>query len=297
MRPPAAVSRATLQLVVVSGLSGAGKSVALHTLEDAGYYCIDNLPADLLPAFAAQMMSAGGLDYQRSAVGIDARNPSRALQRFPEILNELRAKGMECQLLFLEADDPILIKRFSETRRRHPLSRQDVSLGEAIARERELLGHLASSADLRVDTSLTSLHQLRDIVRLRVGGGPPGSLSVLFQSFGFKHGVPRDADFAFDTRCLPNPHWDPHLRPLTGLDAEVQAFLSCEPLVQEMLESLKAFLEAWIPRFQAESRAYLTIALGCTGGQHRSVYMADRLARHFRGQGRWAVSVRHRELS
>jgi len=286
-----------MRLVVVSGLSGAGKSVALHTLEDLGYYCTDNLPAELLPAFAAQMMRPDGPDYSNAAVGIDARNPSRALGRFPQILNDLRGRGMECQLLFLEADDPILIKRFSETRRRHPLSSETVSLAEAIARERELLGPLSSTADLRVDTSLTTLHQLRDIVRLRVGGGPPGTLSVLFLSFGFKHGVPRDADFVFDVRCLPNPHWDHRLRPLTGLDAPVQEFLGCDALVEEMYVALRGFLENWIPRFQAESRSYLTVALGCTGGQHRSVYMVDRLAGHFRRQQRWAVIARHRELS
>jgi UPF0042 nucleotide-binding protein len=286
-----------VRLVVVSGLSGAGKSVALHTLEDMGYYSIDNLPADLLPAFAEQMASSEGPVYESAAVGIDARNPARSLQHLPGILNGLRAQGMECQLLFLEADDPILIKRYSETRRRHPLTAGDISLAEAIARERDLLGPLASSADLRIDTSLTNLHQLRDIIRLRLAGGPPGTLSVLFLSFGFKHGVPRDADFVFDLRCLPNPHWEPHLRPLTGRDPEVIDYLACDALVAEMESSVSAFLDAWIPRFQAESRSYLTVALGCTGGQHRSVYMVEKLATRFREGGRWAVVVRHRELS
>ena len=287
----------SVRLVVLSGLSGAGKSVALHALEDMGYYCIDNLPADLLPACAGQMMSAEGAVYENAAVGIDARNPSRSLKRLPEILNDLRAKGLECQLLFLEAEDAILIKRFSETRRRHPLTSGDLSLAEAIARERDLLGPLASSADLRVDTSLTTMHQLRDIVRLRLAGGPPGTLSVLFVSFGFKHGVPRDADFVFDVRCLPNPHWEAHLRPLTGQDKPVIDFLACDPLVEEMFHSVTDFLETWIPRYQAENRSYLTVALGCTGGQHRSVYLVERLARHFRDRGRWAVIARHRELS
>ena len=286
-----------MRLVVVSGLSGAGKSVALHTLEDMGYYSIDNLPADLLPAVAEQMASPEGPVYENAAVGIDARNPARSLQRLPGILNELRAQGMECQLLFLEADDPILIKRYSETRRRHPLTAGDISLAEAIGRERLLLGPLASSADLRIDTSLTNLHQLRDIIRLRLAGGPPGTLSVLFLSFGFKHGVPRDADFVFDLRCLPNPHWEPHLRPLTGRDPAVIDYLACDALVAEMETSVAAFLEVWIPRFQAESRSYLTVALGCTGGQHRSVYMVEKLAGRFREGGRWAVVVRHRELS
>jgi UPF0042 nucleotide-binding protein len=278
---------------VVSGLSGAGKSVALHTLEDLGFYCIDNLPSNLLPGFAAQMTRAGGPDYENAAVGIDARDPSKDLEQLPRILGELRGQGMECQLLFLEADDDILIKRFSETRRRHPLTRRDLPLGEAIARERRLLGSLASAADLRIDTSLTTLHQLRDLVRLRVGS-PPGTLSVMLMSFGFKHGVPRDADFVFDVRCLPNPHWEPHLRPLTGRDAPVAAYLGCDPMVNEMLEALGSFLDTWTPRFEAENRAYLTIALGCTGGQHRSVYLAERLAERLRA--RWRVIVRHREL-
>jgi UPF0042 nucleotide-binding protein len=286
-----------VRLVVVSGLSGAGKSVALHTLEDLGYYCIDNLPVDLLPALASQMTSPGSPDYEFTAVGIDARNPSRALERFPSILNELRSHCVDCQLVFLEAEDPILIKRFSETRRRHPLTSDEVSLAEAIARERQLLGPLASCADLRIDTSLTTLHQLRDLVRLRVGGGAPGALSVMLLSFGFKHGVPRDADFVFDVRCLPNPHWEPHLRPLTGRDAPVVEFLGCDALVDEMFEDLAGFLQDWIPRFEAENRAYLTVALGCTGGQHRSVYMAERLGEHLRAHGRWSVIVRHRELT
>lgn len=286
-----------MRLVVVSGLSGAGKSVALHALEDLGYYCIDNLPADLLPAFAAQMASPERPVYENAAVGIDARNPSRSLERLPGILSELRAKGMECQLLFFDAEEPILIKRYSETRRRHPLTSGEISLAEAIGRERELLEPLASSADLRIDTSLTSLHQLRDIIRLRLVSSPPGTLSVLFVSFGYKHGVPRDADFVFDLRCLPNPHWEPHLRPFTGRDAPVVEYLSRDAMVAEMEASIASFLETWIPRFQAESRPYLTVALGCTGGQHRSVYMAERLAARFRQDARWSVILRHRELS
>ncbi len=285
-----------MKLLVVSGLSGAGKSVALNTLEDMGYYCIDNLPANLLPAFANQMVAADGIPYESAAVGIDARNPAVVLARFPDIIADLRKRGVACDLLFLEADEPILIKRFSETRRRHPLTGDGISLAEAIARERELLSELAEHADLRMDTSSTTLHQLRDTIRRRIGHGSDSVLSLLVESFGFKHGMPRDADFVFDVRCLPNPHWVPTLRPLTGKDPQVAEFLAAEPLVDEMFESLKSFLERWIPRFQADNRAYLTVALGCTGGQHRSVYLAERLGHHFSEQGGTNVIVRHREI-
>jgi UPF0042 nucleotide-binding protein len=285
-----------MKLIVVSGMSGAGKSVALNTLEDLGYYCIDNLPANLLPAFAIQMVS-GQLPYEDSAVGIDARNPASELQRFPEIFAELREQGVECELLFLEADDPILIKRFSETRRKHPLTSHAMSLAEAIARERELLADLARHADLRLDTSHTNLHQLRDVMMKRVTRRSPGSLSLLVESFGYKQGVPRDADFVFDVRCLPNPHWIPELRPLTGKDSEVAGFLKADPLAGEMFQELKAFLERWVPRFLAEGRSYLTVAIGCTGGQHRSVYLAEQLGEYFKSHGSVTVIVRHRELA
>jgi len=285
-----------MRLIVVSGLSGAGKTVALNTLEDVGYYCIDNLPANLLPAFAAQVIREQ-LPYENSAVGIDARNPADALQRFPAIFAELRARGVRCELLFLEAEDDILIKRFSETRRRHPLSGEQVSLAEAITLERNLLADLADIADMRLDTSRTNVHQLREMVRTRIGHDMPGILSLLIESFGFKHGMPGDADFVFDVRCLPNPHWVPRLRPLTGRDEDVALFLADDPLVDEMFEDLRVFLERWIPRFQAENRSYLTVALGCTGGQHRSVYLVERLAQYFQDQGNVVVILRHRELS
>ncbi len=288
--------RNDMRLLVVSGLSGAGKSVALNTLEDMGYYCIDNLPANLLPAFASQMVEDDKLPYESAAVGIDARNPAVALERFPVIIADLRSRGVACDLLFLEADEPILIKRFSETRRRHPLTGDGVSLAEAIARERELLSELAEHADLRMDTSSSTLHQLRDIIRRRIGRGPGNTLSLMVESFGFKHGMPRDADFVFDVRCLPNPHWVPTLRPLTGKDPQVAEFLAAEPLVEEMFESLRTFLERWIPRFQADNRSYLTVALGCTGGQHRSVYLAERIGRHFEDHSEASVIVRHREM-
>lgn len=286
-----------MRLIVVSGLSGAGKTVALHTLEDLGYYCIDNLPANLLPAFAATMVEHGGPDFQYAAVGIDARNPASELRNLPGILSDLRQQGVEGELLFLEADDDSLIKRFSETRRRHPLSGDSVALAEAIQRERALLGPLSSFADLRIDTSATTLHQLRDLVRLRLDKRPRHAVSLLFESFGFKHGVPQDADFVFDVRCLPNPHWHPQLRPLTGCDAPVAEFLEADPLVEEMYRDIQSFLTTWIPRFQADNRSYLSVAIGCTGGQHRSVYLTERLARHFREAGTLHVIVRHRQLS
>ena len=271
--------------------------MALNTLEDMGYYCIDNLPANLLPAFANLMVAQDGIAYDSAAVGIDARNPAMALEKFPTIIADLRERGVACDLLFLEADEPILIKRFSETRRRHPLTGDGVALAEAIARERKLLAELAEHADLRMDTSTSTLHQLRDTIRRRVGRGPDHALSLLMQSFGFKHGMPRDADFVFDVRCLPNPHWVPTLRPLTGKDPEVAEFLAAEPLVDEMYESLRSFLERWIPRFQADNRVYLSVALGCTGGQHRSVYLAERLGQYFADQGGADVIVRHREMA
>jgi UPF0042 nucleotide-binding protein len=283
--------------VVVSGLSGAGKTIVLHALEDLGYYCIDNLPANLLPAFAAQMVRPEGPDYDSAAVGIDARNPARSLQSFPAIFRDLRQQGVRCELLFLEADEASLIKRFSETRRKHPLTSATVPLADAIRRERELLEPLSSAADIRIDTSHTTMHQLRDMVRERLDRRPERRLSLLFESFGFKRGVPGDADYVFDLRFLPNPHWDPRLRPLTGHHAEVAEFLAAEPMVEEMFQALRDFLERWLPRFEAENRAYLTVAMGCTGGQHRSVYMAERLAAHFRARGQQVVLVRHRELT
>ncbi len=283
------------RLVVVSGLSGAGKSIALNTLEDLGYYCTDNLPVALLPAFAEQMLGPAGGPYSCVAVGIDARNPAGALERFPELLADLRRRGVEVEVLFLEADDDILIKRFSETRRRHPLSADDTALGEAIRHERELLAPFTAEAGARIDTSLSNLHELRETIRRRVAHREAGTLSLQFVSFGFKHGVPRDADFVFDVRCLPNPHWDPELRALTGCDAPVAAFLERSPEVEEMAVDLTAFLVRWVPRFEADNRAYLTVAVGCTGGQHRSVYMAQRLGEHFRAARGRSVLVRHRE--
>jgi RNase adapter protein RapZ len=284
-----------MKLMIVSGLSGSGKSVALHTLEDLGYYCIDNLPIGLLQAFAMQMLGARGDAYQRAAVGIDARNRPEDLAEFPRMLRELAEAGVACEIIFLQADDDTLLKRFSETRRKHPLTRREISLADAIRLERGLLEPIAANADLHVDTTRTNIHQLRDLLRERMQRSTR-SLSLLFESFGYKHGVPADADFVFDVRCLPNPHWHAELRPLTGLDPAVAQFLEQQPEVSEMFEALKGFLETWIPRFEADNRSYVTVAIGCTGGQHRSVYLAEQLATHFRTI-RDNILIRHRELS
>lgn len=283
-----------MKILIVSGLSGAGKTIALHSLEDMGLYCIDNLPVALLPAFAEQSEQLG-IEPKCVALGVDAR--TTALYDMPALLQRLERTKVAYQVLFLEADDGVLIKRFSETRRKHPLTTADLPLAEAIKRERILLEPLASRADIRINTSQTDVHQLRDLIRLRMGiCSSTGSLSLLFESFGFKYGIPNDADFIFDVRCLPNPHWEIQLRNLTGRDAAVINFLEKQAQVKKMREDLIGFLETWIPEFEADNRNYLTVAIGCTGGQHRSVYCAEQLAQHF-SQQHGSVLVRHRELS
>jgi RNase adapter protein RapZ len=285
-----------MKLVIISGLSGSGKSVALHTLEDVGFYCIDNLPVDLLEAFGRHLTVNPDQNQNRFAVGIDARNNPRALARFPAILDTLAAQGLRSEILFLHADDDTLIKRFSETRRRHPLSDRQTPLAEAVEHERSLLAPILGRADLVIDTTATTLHQLRELVRERLDRRNDSRLSLLFLSFGFKHGLPKDADFVFDARCLPNPHWEPRLRPLCGRDPEVCQYLEAQPEVDQMLRQIGDFIETWLPLFEKENRSYLTVAIGCTGGQHRSVYLAERLSRRF-NQQRDNVAVRHRELS
>jgi RNase adapter protein RapZ len=284
-----------VKLVVVTGLSGSGKSIALHTLEDLGYNCIDNLPVFLLQELARRLMAERDPAFERTAVGIDARNAPQRLQALPPLVRELKAQGIECQIIFLDAQADTLSKRYSETRRKHPLAGGERSLEEAMRLERQLLDPIFSCADLHVDTTHTNVHQLRDLIRERVGTSG-ARVSILLMSFGFKHGVPRDADFVFDVRCVPNPHWQPQLRPLTGRDREVIQFLETSPGVGDMLADLHRFLDRWIPAFEADGRSYLTITLGCTGGQHRSVYMTEELGRHLAALGR-AVLVRHRELS
>lgn len=284
-----------MRIIIVSGLSGSGKSIALQTLEDLDYYCVDNLPIELLKPFAREILSRKSGLLQTIAVGIDARNFRDELERFPEILADLRRNGLAIEILFLQAADEALLKRYSETRRKHPLSLEGVPLMEAIRWERRLLEPMAAHADLIIDTSHTNVHELRQLVRSRLHDTPPGQLSILFESFAFKHGVPADADFVFDVRCLPNPHWEPQLRPLTGLDDKVVDFLTRQSAVMGMIADLCRFLETWIPCFENSSRSYLTVAIGCTGGQHRSVFIAAALARHF-SKIRRNIMTRHREL-
>lgn len=285
-----------MKLVIVSGLSGSGKSIALETLEDCGYYCIDNLPVALLEAFAKQAMIANQSIFQKTALGIDARNQSRSLSQFPATLEMMQKLGIDCEVLYLQAEPDTLLKRFSETRRKHPLTDATHSLSEAIELERQLLEPVSQEADLLIDTTYTNVHQLRELVRVRVGAKENWLMSLYFQSFGFKNGIPLDTDFVFDARCLPNPHWEPALRSKTGKDSEVAEFLIQSEHVRDYLDDIIAFLERWVPRFEAENRSYLTIAVGCTGGQHRSVYLVEALARHFHVTP-YDILVRHRELS
>jgi len=285
-----------MKLIIISGLSGSGKSIALNVLEDLHYYCIDNLPAAMLPALADQLLGSSNMEHEHIAVGIDARNSPSDLAGFADILRDLKSRHIEVEIFFLEADTPTLIKRFSETRRRHPLSSDEVPLSEAIAQERSLLEPIAVEADLHIDTSRTNVHQLRELIYSRVNDGDATRLSLLFESFGFKQGIPVDADFVFDVRCIPNPHWEPRLRRLTGRDPAVAEFLEQHDDAVKMFNDIRQFLENWIPRFEADNRSYMTIAIGCTGGQHRSVYMVEKLAACFKEQ-RPGILHRHRELS
>ncbi len=286
-----------MRLLVISGLSGSGKSIALQALEDQDYYCIDNLPLGLLGQFTGQMTDAASRrNVDNVAVGIDARNLARDLGLFNDIVAEVRRRGISCEVVFLTASDNVLIKRFSETRRKHPLTRSGVSLTEAIAEERRLLTPISTNADLQIDTSNLNVHQLRGLVRERIVKRRMPSLSLMFVSFGYKHGIPADVDFVFDARCLPNPYWDPQLRLRKGTDPEVVRFLEQQPGVNRMYEDIRAFLERWIPAFESENRNYITVAVGCTGGQHRSVYLIEALASHFR-RSRDNVMIRHRELA
>ncbi|MCP4597272.1 RNase adapter RapZ [Neptuniibacter sp.] len=284
-----------MKLVVISGRSGSGKSTALQALEDIGFYCIDNLPAMLLPDLVEQMSSEP--DHpDKIAVSIDARNLLSNLSKFPAILQKLREEHWaEYEVMFLDSAEEVLLKRYSSTRRKHPLSDQHKNLQQSIQAESQLLEPIALLADIRLDTTRLSLYELRDTIKLRVAKRKEQTLSVQFESFGFKHGVPLDVDFVYDVRALPNPHWVPELRQYTGKEKPIQDFLGSSDEVQEMLNDIQSFLERWLPRFAENNRSYITIGIGCTGGQHRSVYISECLASHF-GKHMDNVHVRHREL-
>ncbi len=284
-----------MEIVIISGRSGSGKTTALNVLEDIGFYCVDNLPVTLLPELVNQLVDPTDTTVPRAAVGIDARNHPRQLSQFPDVFNELKQKVDRIQVIFLDADEPTLLKRFSETRRKHPISTDKISLREAIQEEKRLLDPIATSASLHIDTSKLTIHGLRDLVKERVGDERTEGMAILFQSFGFKHGIPTDTDFVFDVRALPNPHWVPGLRQETGLDDGVQQFLTSHDVVMDMIEDIQAYLTKWLPSFEDNNRSYTTIAIGCTGGQHRSVFIAERLTEHFK-QLYKNVQARHREL-
>ena len=283
-----------MRLVVISGRSGSGKSSALHVLEDQGFYCIDNLPIGLLPALVQQ--TEGEEKLAKVAVSIDARNIPHAFDDIHSVLHELPKDEYQLDVVYLDASEEVLLQRFSATRRKHPLTSSQVSLAEAIQRERDLLEPVANIADLTLDTTQMSVHELRSLIRLRVADKNSAEIAILFESFGFKHGIPIDADYVFDVRNLPNPYWDPSLRQFTGRDQPVIDFLAAENQVSMMKQDISAFIHRWLPAFIDASRSYMTIAIGCTGGQHRSVYIVEQLTKEF--SARYPnVQCRHRELA
>jgi UPF0042 nucleotide-binding protein len=284
-----------MRLIIVSGLSGSGKSVALHLLEDIDFYCVDNIPAALLKPFISHTIRGTDDVYPRTAVGLDARNRPKEIETIPVLVAELRRSGISCEVLYLHANDEVLLKRYAETRRKHPLVSGDVSLREAIASERSLLEPITAAADLVIDTSNMGVHALRERIREHMDQRHEGRLALMFESFGYKHGIPGDADFVFDVRALPNPYWEHSLRDLTGQDPAVIDYLASHQSVNCMLAALIEFLSQRIAEFTEAHRSYLTIAVGCTGGQHRSVYIAERLAEHFR-QSHPEVMTRHDSL-
>jgi UPF0042 nucleotide-binding protein len=282
-----------MRLIIVSGSSGSGKSTALHVLEDMGFICIDNLPASLLPNLVKRINQD---DEKQYAVSIDARNSAEDIASLPLLIKSVDLAALKYRVMFLDAENNVLLRRFSETRRRHPLSNQDTNLQAAITSEKKLLKPIIDIADINIDTSDMGFHDLRDLVKRNIFAFNKSSTSILFQSFGFKYGLPRDADLVFDVRCLPNPHWDISLRVLTGNDEGVIKFLEKEPEVIDMYDDIRVYLERWLPAYEANNRSYMTICIGCTGGQHRSVYLCNILTKHFQ-KTLDDVQLRHRELN
>ena len=282
-----------VHLIVLTGMSGGGKTVALRALEDLEFYCVDNLPSTLLPQLVDATMRSS-IERRRIAVGVDVRNRSEDFRHMPLVLSELAGKGVQVHRVFIDCNDAVLIKRYSETRRRHPLAQRGVSLADAIVEERRLLRPLMAIAEKVIDSSDLNVHQLRRLIATGYAQTTEG-LTLMFQSFAFKRGLPLDSDFVFDARCLPNPHWDPKLRPLSGKDGPIRDFLEARPVVGEYLADTARWLDAWLPRFEQDDRSYVTISVGCTGGRHRSVYLVEQLAAHFRAS-REGVLTFHREL-
>jgi UPF0042 nucleotide-binding protein len=280
-------------MVLLTGLSGAGKTVALRAFEDLGFYCVDNLPTGLLPSLYRALTDGGRGALTGIAVGVDVRSQGD-LEQMPEALSRLAEAGADAELVFLESSDTVLLKRYAYTRRRHPLSESGLSLRDALAEERRRLRPLRAIANRSIDTSETNVHQLRRRIATEYGAATPG-LTLMFESFAYGRGLPPDSDFIFDARCLPNPHWDPRLRPFSGRDEPVREFLGGQALVVQYLTDVQRFLDVWLPRFESEDKGYLTVAIGCTGGRHRSVYLAERLAEHYRAS-REQVLTFHREL-
>ena len=283
-----------MQLIIISGRSGSGKSSALNQLEDEGFYCIDNLPISLLQALVEKTLGDEFSVFQGIAVCIDARNAWKDLTQFERIIHSL-PPSLETQVLFLDAHLIILLQRFGETRRRHPLSSEFIPLAEAIDKERELLDPIYDCASLVLDTSHMTVYELRDAIKQRLLGSSVGTMAILLQSFGFKRGVPADADLVFDVRMLPNPHWVKELRLKNGLDTDIKVFLESQPMTGELFRDICHYLDNWLPRYREGNRSYMNITLGCTGGQHRSVYLAERLFQHYKGQLP-TLNIRHREL-
>ena len=281
-----------IHLVVLTGMSGGGKTVALRALEDLEFYCVDNLPSALLPQLV-DAATRGDSQRRRIAVGVDVRNRDEDFKHMPQVLSALAA-NVQVHLIFIDCSDAVLMKRFSETRRRHPLASRGMSLADAIAEERRLLRPLMAIAERVIDSSELNVHQLRRLIATGYAHSVAG-LTLMFQSFAFRRGLPLDSDFVFDARCLPNPHWEPTLRPLSGKDAPVREFLERQPMVEEYAADTTRWLDAWLPRFEADDRSYVTISIGCTGGRHRSVYLVERLAAHYR-DSREGVLTFHREL-
>lgn len=279
-----------MNLIIISGRSGSGKSIALRALEDLSYYCVDNIPVNLLPTLTHTVAD----EYDQVAVSIDVRNLPKEPEELNEILNYLPS-SWQMTIVYIDAGDDILVKRFSETRRLHPLTKQNKSLVEAIKAESELLAPIAERADLYIDTDSLSIHQLAELIRERILGKKSSRLVLVFESFGFKHGIPKDADYVFDARFLPNPHWEPELRPLTGLDSPVENFLGSQPLVTKFIWQIQNLITTWLPHLERNNRSYVTIAIGCTGGQHRSVFISQSLAKAF-ADLHSDVQIRHREL-